>query len=177
MCLIVLYLPSLPRSPSLLFIASSNGDATRYNWKGAKNHVMVLMQQSSGLWGPKRLLLQSVTSRLVHDSQAGRQGWSRPAPSPPPPSSSLLQWRENRTAGDGMVGKGPGSREENREGGVKPGDYATVAVCYGCVKSYTAANNRCPPPLYPENEGSFDKVCKGSCNDFSYPVCHKKKTL
>lgn len=72
--LIVLYLPSLPRSLSLLFIASSNGDATRYNWKGAKKHEMVLMQQSSGLWGPKRLLRQSVTSRLEHDSQAGCQG-------------------------------------------------------------------------------------------------------
>lgn len=40
---------------------------------------------------------------------------------------------------------------------MKPGDYATVAVCYGCVKSYTAASNRCPPPLYPENEGLSSK--------------------
>lgn len=72
--LIVLSLPSLPRSLFLLFIASSNGDAIRHNWKGAKNHVMVLMQQSSGLWGAKRLLLQSVASRLKHDSQAGCQG-------------------------------------------------------------------------------------------------------
>ena len=79
----------------------------------------------------------------------------------PPPShtASLPQWRESKTAGDSMVGKGPGSREENGEdgeGGVKPGDYATVAVCYGCVKSYIAASNQCPP-LYPENGGLSSK--------------------
>lgn len=47
---------------------------------------------------------------------------------PSAPSSS-----EERTAGDGMVGTGPGSRAEN--GGdeeAKTGDYATVAVGSGC---------------------------------------------
>lgn len=37
---------------------------------------------------------------------------------------------------------------------MKLGDYATVAVCYGCVKS---ANKRCSPPLYPQNEGLSSK--------------------
>lgn len=105
--LIVLYLPSLPRRSSLLFIASSNGDAIRYNWKGAKNHGMVLMQQSSGLSEPKRLLRrQAVSSRLEHDSQAaGCQGWSRPAPTCPLHGLLLLQWREDGTAADGVAGE------------------------------------------------------------------------
>lgn len=32
-----------------------------------------------------------------------------------PPPSSLLQWREDRTAGDGVVGKGAGRRIESME--------------------------------------------------------------
>lgn len=47
------------------------------------------------------------------------------------------------TAGDGMVGKGPGSMGgewRGWRGWSEPGDYTTVAVRVGCVKSYTAAN-------------------------------------
>ncbi len=87
--------------------------------------------------------------------QAGRAGAGQLAPLLTP-ASSLLQWRESRTAGDGMVSRRAGSRQEygeDREGRVEPGDYAAISTCYGCVKSYTAANNQCPTPLYPQNEG------------------------
>lgn len=79
---------------------------------------MVLIQQSSGLWEPKRLPQQPVSSRLEHDSQAGCQPASSPTSLPsfshPPTLASFTA--ERRTAGDGMVVMtGEDEEEGNRE--------------------------------------------------------------
>lgn len=152
MCLIVLYRLSLPCSPSLLFIASSNGDATRYNWKGAKNHVMVLMQQFSGLWGPKRLLLQSVTSRLEHDSQPWRQAGLKPASSPLP--CSPLPHPSFSGERTGQLGTAWWAKEQGGESRAWRRRSEARRLHYSSCLLWVCQS---PPPIHPENEGLSSK--------------------
>lgn len=103
-----------------------------------------------------------MTARQAVRAEAGQP------PAPPPFASSSFSGERTEQLGMAWWAQDQGAVrriEEDEEEGVQPGDYATVAVCYG----YMADMKRCPHPPYPENESlSFkeknhlQKVVKGN---------------